>query len=93
MECFRTEVYRVIGKTPTEQPAETMAQEVVNVLLQSLIDNSIDGLLLDVYYQWADSTEKADVLRRYVENYALPTDIDPLKVHSNHPLLSLTVRL
>ena len=22
---FRTEVYRVIGKTPTEQPAETMA--------------------------------------------------------------------
>ena len=40
---FRTEVYRVIGKTPTEQPAETMAQEVVNVLLQSLIDNSIVG--------------------------------------------------
>ena len=86
---FRTEVYRVIGKTPTEQPAETMAQEVVNVLLQSLIDNSIDGLLLDVYYQWADSTEKADVLRRYVENYALPTDIDPLKVHSNHPFAEL----
>ena len=82
---FRTEVYRVISKTPTEQPAETMAQEVVNVLLQSLMDNSIDGLLLDVYYQWADSTEKADVLRRYVENYVLPTDIDPLKVHANHP--------
>lgn len=86
---FRTEVYRVIGKTPTEQPAETMAQEVVNVLLQSLIDNSIDGLLLDVYYQWADSTEKADVLKRYVENYALPTDIDPLKVHANHPFAEL----
>ena len=86
---FRTEVYRMIGKTPTEQPAETMAQEVVNVLLQSLIDNSIDGLLLDIYYQWADSTEKADVLKRYVENYALPTDIDPLKVHANHPFAEL----
>ena len=66
-----------------------MAQEVVNVLLQSLIDNSIDGLLLNVYYQWADSTEKSDVLRRYVENYALPTDIDPLKVHANHPFAEL----
>ena len=86
---FRTEVYRMIGKTPTEQPAETMAQEVVNVLLQSLIDNSIDGLILDVYYQWADSTEKADVLKKYVENYALPTDIDPLKVHANHPFAEL----
>lgn len=90
---FRTEVYRMIGKTQTEQSADTMAQEVVNVLLQSLIDNSIDGLLLDVYYQWADSTEKADVLKRYVENYALSTDIDPLKVHTNHPFAELDRKL
>jgi len=90
---FRTEVYRVIGKTPTDQPAETMAHEVVNVMLQALIDNTIDGLLLDVYHQWADSTEKADVLRRYVDNFTLASDIDPLKVHPNHPFAELDRRV
>ena len=86
---FRSEVYRLIDRPQTEQPAETMAQEVVNVTLQRLTDNTIDGLLLDVYYQWADSTEKVETLRRYVENHNLPADTDPLKVHPNHPFALL----
>ena len=86
---FRSEVYRLIERPQTEQPAETMAQEVVNVMLQRLTDNTIDGLLLDVYYQWADSTEKVETLRRYVENHTLPADANPLKVHPNHPFASL----
>ena len=86
---FRSEVYRLIDRPQTEQPAETMAQEVVNVILQRLTDNTIDGLLLDVYYQWADSTEKVETLRRYVENHNLPADANPLKVHPNHPFASL----
>ena len=86
---FRSEVYRLIERPQTEQPAETMAQEVVNVMLQRLTDNTIDGLLLDVYYQWADSTEKVETLRRYVENHNLPADTNPLKVHPNHPFASL----
>ena len=86
---FRSEVYRLIDRPQTEQPAETMAQEVVNVILQRLTDNTIDGLLLDVYYQWADSTEKVETLRRYVENHNLPADTNPLKVHPNHPFASL----
>ena len=86
---FRSEVYRLIERPQTEQPAETMAQEVVNVILQRLTNNTIDGLLLDVYYQWADSTEKVETLRRYVENHNLPADTNPLKVHPNHPFASL----
>ena len=70
-----------------------MAQEVVNVILERLIDNSIEGLLLEVYYQWADSTEKAETLRKYVDNYALPDDIDPLKVHQDHPFLLFDQRV
>ena len=46
---FRSEVYRLIDKPQTEQPAETMAQEVVNTILQSLADNTIEGLLLEVH--------------------------------------------
>ena len=86
---FRSEVYRLINKPQTEQPAEAMAQETVNVILQSLADNSIEGLLLDVYYQWADSTEKIDTLRKYADNYALPADINPLRAHPNHPFSTL----
>ena len=90
---FRSEVYRLIGKPQTEQPAEAMAQEVVNTILQSLADNTIEGLLLEVYYQWADSTEKIDTLRKYADNYALPADINPLKAHPNHPFSALDRQL
>lgn len=90
---FRSEVYRLIDKPQMEQSAEALAQEVVNVILQSLADNSIDGLLLEVYYQWADSTEKIDSLRKYADNYALPADINPLKAHPNHPFAALDRQL
>ena len=90
---FRSEVYRLIDKPQMEQSAEALAQEVVNVILQSLADNSIDGLLLEVYYQWADSTEKIDTLRKYADSYALPTDINPLKTHPNHPFAALDRQL
>ena len=90
---FRSEVYRLVGKPQTEQPAEAMAQEVVNVILQSLADNSIEGLLLEVYYQWADSTEKIDTLRKYADNYVLPADINPLKAHPDHPFAALDRQL
>lgn len=86
---FRNEVFRLIDKPQTDQPAETMAQEVVNVVLERLIDNTLEELLLEVYYQWADSTEKAETLRKYVDNFTLPDDIDPLMVHHDHPFLSL----
>ena len=82
---FRDEVYNIIGKTPTEQPADVLAHEVVNVMFQRIVDNTIEGLLLDVYYQWADSAEKVDVLRKSVESYALNVDIDVLEVHPDHP--------
>ena len=90
---FRSEVYRLINKPQTEQPAEAMAQEVVNTILQSLADYTIEGLLLEVYYQWADSTEKIDSLRKLADNYVLPTDINPLKAHPNHPFAALDRQL
>lgn len=90
---FRSEVYRLIDKPQMEQSAEALAQEVVNVILQSLADNSIEWFLLEVYYQWADSTEKIDSLRKYADNYALPTDINPLKAHPNHPFAALDRQL
>ena len=82
---FRDEVYNIIGKTPTEQPADVLAHEVVNVMFQRIVDNTIEGLLLDAYYQWADSAEKVDVLRKCVESYTLNVDIDALEVHPDHP--------
>lgn len=90
---FRGEVYKLINKPQTEQSAEVLAQEVVNSILMSLSDNTIGGLLLEVYYQWADSTEKIDSLRNYVAGYALPAEINPLKAHPNHPFAVLDHKL
>lgn len=88
-KVFKSELYRTIGRTETEQPAETMAQEVVNVMFQSIIGNNIDGLLLNTYYHWTDSTERAESLRRYIDNYVLPNGVNPLDVHPDHPFESL----
>ncbi len=90
---FRAEVYKSIGRTPTAQPAETLAQEVVNIMLQSLADNTIGGLLLAAYQQWADSAERADVLRKYIDNFTLPADANPLQAHPDHPFEALDRKL
>lgn len=90
---FRTEVYNAIGRTPIVQPAETLAQEVVNIMLQSMADNTIDGLLLTVYQQWADSAERTEVLRKYIDNFILPTDANPLQAHPDHPFETLDRKL
>ncbi len=92
-QVFRQEVYQAIGLTATDQPAETMAQEVVNKMLTSLIDNTIEGLLLETYYHWTDSTEKSGSLRRYIDNFTLSVDTDPLHTHPDHPFAELDRRL
>jgi hypothetical protein len=90
---FRKEVYRIIGKPMMEQPAETLAQEVATVMFESLLNNTINGVLLNVYYRWTDSAEKAQSLTSYISNYAIPGDINPLKAHINHPFESLDRKL
>ena len=92
-QVFRQEVYQAIGLTATDQPAETMSQEVVNKMLTSFIDNTINGLLLETYYHWTDSREKSDSLRRYVDSFTLSTDINPLLTHPDHPFAELDRRL
>jgi hypothetical protein len=82
---FRGEVYRLIGKPLMEQPTETLAQEVVNELFSTLLNNTVGDTLLRVYYQWTDSAAKAESLRRYVSNYTLPASADPMKAHPDHP--------
>ena len=86
---FRQEVYKLICKTDTGQKAMAMAKEVTDAMLHSLLANTISGLLLDVYYQWADSTEKKDTLAKQANNFALPTDANPLKAHTDHPFAAL----
>lgn len=92
-QVFRQEVYQAIGLTATDQPAETMAQDVVNKMFTSLIDNTIEGLLLETYYHWTDSTEKSGSLRRYIEYFTLSADTDPLHTHPDHPFAELDRRL
>lgn len=86
---FSDEVYSIIGRTPTNQPAQTLAKEVVDVMLSSLLDNSISGYLLKLYYQWSDSTEKVHYLKSYVNSFKVPSDSNPLSAHFDYPFASL----
>ena len=82
---FCGEFYKLINKTYTNQPAETMAQEFANSIFASLLDGSINDELLNIYYRWADSSEKQDSLKIFVNNYEIPNSVDPIKVHCDHP--------
>ena len=90
---FRSEVYNAIGSTPIEQPADVLAREVANVILNGLVSNSISPLLERTYYRWADSAEKYDSLRGYIDTYVLNASDDALNAHQNHPFSVLDKRV
>lgn len=90
---FRAEVYNAIGRIPIEQTASILAQEVANVILNGLVENNISNTLCNIYYVWADSTEKCVSLKTFVDAFALRDEIDVLKTHPDHPFKILDTRV
>ena len=82
---FRSELYKLLGRTPLDQPANILAQETVSIILSGLTKNNLNGLLKETYYRWADSTEKQSSLRFYIEGFNINDSINPLKAHIDHP--------
>lgn len=82
---FQFKVYELLNMTPTEQPASTLASEVMNAIFDGLIDGDVNGTLINVYDQMTDSQNLRPVFENYLSRYVIPKDKSPFEVHPDHP--------
>lgn len=88
-EVFTDEVYQLIGKQRTQQTADMMAREIMRAIFDGLVHNNISADLLQLYYTLTDKTSAHAALSAYVEEYEIPSDVNSLKVHPDHPFVQL----
>ena len=91
---FSEEVFAMMGKPYTEQPASMLAQTVMDAIFDGLENNSISAELLAIYNRCAGSHTMDKVMADYIARYADQLKgINPLKAHPNHPFTALDNRL
>lgn len=83
-KSFSAEVYKLINKPNTAQPADMLAKEVSNTIFDKLADGTISGDLLDIYYEWVDSKTYSQTLQAHLSAYNLPADTDFTASHPDH---------
>lgn len=64
-----------------EQPAEVLAQTVMDAIFDGLISNQISTSLLSIYNRCASRHDMDTVKDDYIARYARLNDADPLKAH------------
>ena len=92
-KVFAAEVYSLIGKPQTEQPAEVMAQTVMDEIFTGLLNNNITQPLLKLYYLCTDSSSMTDRMAQYINNFSMPKEVSALDAHPDHPFAELDKRM
>jgi hypothetical protein len=84
-EIFYKKVTELIGQTYVDKPAQTLASETANYMLDGLWNNNVDPLLLSVYKSWLDSVSYQDSFNSYLEKYKQGKKANPFEIHPSHP--------
>ena len=84
-EIFFKKINELIGQTYIKKPAETLANEVVNFLLEGLLNNNPHPVLLKVYYNWLDSKTYQESFWKYLKKFNPIEKSDVFSVHPAHP--------
>lgn len=72
------------GLTYNGQSAETLASELMNVLFNRLVDNSLQGELLDLYTSLTNRIDMQHVIDEALNSWQLPKDADFRKANASH---------
>lgn len=89
-KIFFKKVNELIGqKSYVEQPASTLAKEVVNYLLDGLANNNPNKTLLEVYKNWLDSKTYQNSFEVYLKKYKLADKSDIFAIHPSHPFVKI----
>lgn len=77
-------IFDIIGQPYTAKPPKTLATEVVNLLFDSLLANSVSDQLLKLYYKWVDSDTFSSSLNEYIAKYKIDSSTNVWGVNPNH---------
>ena len=88
-KIFTAEVFAMIGKPRTEQPAEVLAQTVMDAIFDGLVSNQISASLLSIYHRCTGRHDMDAMMADYIARYTRLKEADPLKAHPDHPFLAL----
>lgn len=88
-KIFTAEVFAMIGKPQTEQPAEVLAQTVMDAIFDGLVSNQISASLLSIYHRCTSRHDMDAMMADYIARYTSLKEADPLKAHPDHPFLAL----
>ncbi len=91
-DIFYRKVNALLDQEYISKPSATLAEEVVNAMLDGLARDSCDPVLEAVYRNWLDSKRFGFSLDGYVKNYQPPSNIDIWAVNINHPFKTLDER-
>ena len=92
-QIFCQEVYALINKPQTQQPAEVMAEAVMDTIFDGLLHNNLSAPLLAIYNRCVSSHDMDEKMTDYIRGFALPKDADPLAAHPDHPFKALDENL
>ncbi|MGO4921400.1 hypothetical protein [Maribacter spongiicola] len=90
-EIFYKKISELIGQTYIKKPAQTLASEVANELLDGLWNNTTNPVLLNVYKTWLDSLTYQKSFFKYLEKYKSGEKTNPFDIHPSHPFKNVDI--
>lgn len=91
-ETFYRKVNDLLEQEYLNKPANTLADEVVKVMLDGLAEGSCNKTLEAVYKNWLDSVTYRDSFKGYLRSYSLPAGLDIWNVNIHHPFRQVDER-
>ena len=92
-KSLSSEIYKLIGKPNTNQPAEALSREISESIFKKLANGTLSGQLLEIYYQWIDSKTLSQSLQKHLSAFSLPADVEVLQAHPDHCFEALDKKL
>lgn len=88
-KLFTAEVFRMIDKPYTDQPAPVLAQTVMDAIFDGLARNDISSKLLSLYNRCTSSHAMDEVMADYIARYDKLEGVNPFEAHIDHPFSAL----
>jgi hypothetical protein len=88
-KLFEEKLFNLLGQPYMSKPPKTLADEVIKMLFDGLVNNNVTPTLLQLYYRWADSETYRPSLTNYLHHYKLDPVVNPWIAHPDHCFTAL----
>lgn len=86
---FEEKLFELLNQPYMQKPPQTLAEEVVKIIFDSLLSNTISPDLLQYYYRWVDSDIFSSSLSDYISKYQINLSTDHWKAYPEHCFAAL----